>query len=365
MNAISTFLDKIYSYEYFAPIIFGLTAFLIVLFFIILFFGKKDEREKELEQTKKLELASLNAFSDEEIAKELTIEAEEKENPFEKIQEIVEEEQSFEEKYNFPELDLGPTIEMPSIEEQSFTEKYDFPKFDIDVEENKPYVEASKIESEKLAPILDPIENDALVFGNSVDKEKSPEEIKNKFSSLATSIEDELSNIEKMIEESHQESTPEKKEEQPVVKNIPGSKQIFSSVFVSPSKEETTEYDNDDFKNKFNSLLKDDKKQEELSFTQKYDFPKFDTEVKEEQKDLSFTQKYDFPKFDTEVNETKPSKPINFTIKERVVTKPVDLPKKADVDLPKLNEAVNNEKITKADFPEFPSITNELESFKR
>ena len=61
------FLDTLFNYEYFGPILFAVIAILIVLFFIILFFGKKEEKERILEETRRLELASLNAFKEEQV----------------------------------------------------------------------------------------------------------------------------------------------------------------------------------------------------------------------------------------------------------------------------------------------------------
>lgn len=60
------FLDKIFSYPNFGTILFAVIAVLTVLFFIILFFGKKDEKERKLEETRRLELANVNAFKEEE-----------------------------------------------------------------------------------------------------------------------------------------------------------------------------------------------------------------------------------------------------------------------------------------------------------
>jgi len=50
------FLDKIYGYEHFGVLLFSAIGILIVLFAVILFFGKKDEKKREIERTQKLEL---------------------------------------------------------------------------------------------------------------------------------------------------------------------------------------------------------------------------------------------------------------------------------------------------------------------
>lgn len=49
------FLDKIYGYEHFGIILFAFISVLVVIFLIVLFFGKKDEKKRELERTQALE----------------------------------------------------------------------------------------------------------------------------------------------------------------------------------------------------------------------------------------------------------------------------------------------------------------------
>lgn len=49
------FLDKLYSSNYFGIGLFAVIAFLVVAFLIVLFFGKKDEKKRKLEETQKLE----------------------------------------------------------------------------------------------------------------------------------------------------------------------------------------------------------------------------------------------------------------------------------------------------------------------
>ncbi len=54
------FLYKLYDTEYFGIGLFIVIAVLIFLFLLILFFGKKDEKNRKLEETKKLELMKEN-----------------------------------------------------------------------------------------------------------------------------------------------------------------------------------------------------------------------------------------------------------------------------------------------------------------
>ncbi|MBE6161252.1 MAG: hypothetical protein E7158_03430 [Firmicutes bacterium] len=53
------FLYKLYEQKYFGPSLLGAIIFLSILFLIVLFAGKKD-KNKRLEETKKLELAAIN-----------------------------------------------------------------------------------------------------------------------------------------------------------------------------------------------------------------------------------------------------------------------------------------------------------------
>lgn len=64
------FLYKLYENEYFGIGLFAIITVLLFLFLIILFFGKKDEKVRKLEETKKLELENINAFKEVEEMKE-------------------------------------------------------------------------------------------------------------------------------------------------------------------------------------------------------------------------------------------------------------------------------------------------------
>jgi len=59
-------LNKLYSYEYFKVYFITSIIILIILFIIILFFGKKDQKTREIEATKRLQQLNLddNAFKD-------------------------------------------------------------------------------------------------------------------------------------------------------------------------------------------------------------------------------------------------------------------------------------------------------------
>ena len=59
-------LNKLYSYEYFNLYLISAIVVLVILFFVILFVGKKDKKEREIETTKKLEkINNEDAFKSE------------------------------------------------------------------------------------------------------------------------------------------------------------------------------------------------------------------------------------------------------------------------------------------------------------
>ena len=57
------FLDKIYGYEHFGIFLFAAIAILVVLFLIVLFFGKKDEKKRELERTQQMAQPVADGFA--------------------------------------------------------------------------------------------------------------------------------------------------------------------------------------------------------------------------------------------------------------------------------------------------------------
>ena len=60
------FLNKLYSYEYFGTYLMIAIAVLVLLFIIVLIFGKKDQKKREIEETKKLQqINNTDAFKQE------------------------------------------------------------------------------------------------------------------------------------------------------------------------------------------------------------------------------------------------------------------------------------------------------------
>lgn len=63
-------LYKLYDMEYFAVGLLIVIAILVFLFLLILFFGKKDEKQRKLEETNKINLETANGFKEIEVDKE-------------------------------------------------------------------------------------------------------------------------------------------------------------------------------------------------------------------------------------------------------------------------------------------------------
>ena len=60
------FLDKLYSNEYFGFYLIIAIIVLVILFLVVLFFGKKDQRKREIEATKKLQQINVDTFKEED-----------------------------------------------------------------------------------------------------------------------------------------------------------------------------------------------------------------------------------------------------------------------------------------------------------
>ncbi len=61
------FLNRLYSYEYFGTYLMIAIIVLLLIFVIVLFFGKKDQKNREIEETKKLQQINVeNTFKEED-----------------------------------------------------------------------------------------------------------------------------------------------------------------------------------------------------------------------------------------------------------------------------------------------------------
>ncbi len=210
------FLNTIYSYEYFGFYLIMAIIVLVILFLVILFFGKKDQKNREIEATKKLEQLNTNAFKEEPIEEKLEINEPNKETNLEDTIVVPNMENMptlnyVEENEEIPEPVL-PTME--NIVEEKVEEKTDIYEPILDKIEEKPLAldSTNTFTNEFISQVEE---------SNDIVKEDASEEIK--------VPEFNLENIMKDIED-----TKEVKIEEKPINNEP----IFSSVYV-PEKEET------------------------------------------------------------------------------------------------------------------------------
>ena len=67
------FLESLYNYEYFGFYLIISIIVLVLLFLVILFFGKKDQKVREVEATKKLQQINAEAFKEEETKEKVEV----------------------------------------------------------------------------------------------------------------------------------------------------------------------------------------------------------------------------------------------------------------------------------------------------
>ncbi len=248
------FLNRLYSYEYFGTYLMISIAVLILLFVIILFFGKKDQKKREIEETKKLQqIKSEDAFKEEDNS--LKVETEEIKEP------VKEENPSVNEPVIVPSIEnITPNIESESLDSASDTlpnipNSLEVENLTTNIEtveqvenENleKPVLNAiPNIEEEKISegPVLEPEEELPLVFDSS----DAPEIPEFNLDEIIRSTVD-TNNIEPAKDEIDSLTI-----EMPKIEEAPKPKEVFSSVFV----EETP-------KEKVEELKKDDEEDFEL-----------------------------------------------------------------------------------------------------
>lgn len=262
------YLEKLYSYEYFPQILFGTIAVLLILLIIVILFGKKDEKIRKEEETKRLELAGLDAFAEvqsEPIPVEVPIAEGEPFNTFEDINQ----EDSFS-VVNDEQLDIQENIEAQaqdlvnsainnsvvgvpeSIDVPTPTERNDslmMPDFEIFQEEKKVEANNSAIEEEVPLSLSELHQKDDIVSfkENDIDLEENKFDAtatlpEFNFEELASSINKELDEINKLQEQAVKEDeikelpgqvdvTPIKE----VAKFTPSS--VFSSVYVNKERD--------------------------------------------------------------------------------------------------------------------------------
>ena len=168
------FLNKLYSYEYFGIYLMISILVLIVLFIVILFFGKIDQKNREIEATKKLQQIENDAFKDESIESSVEVNVMTQEN-LENDTIIVPSIEAIAENSNT--IDEIPEPELPIQEENNIEIEEvakDSKEETVIVENAAPTVDAKYDEpilpiepseqNEEITPLLEKIEEKPLVF---------------------------------------------------------------------------------------------------------------------------------------------------------------------------------------------------------
>lgn len=245
------FLNTIYSYEYFGFYLIMAIIVLVILFLVILFFGKKDQKNREIEATKKLEQINTDAFKEEPIEEKLEINELNKETNLEDtiVVSNIEDMPTLnyvEENEEIPEPVL-PTME--NIEEK-VEEKTDTYEPILDKIEEKPLVldNTNAFTNEFISQVE---ENNNVENNDIVKEDVAEEEIKVpefNLENIMKDIEDtkEVEVKEKPINNEPIFSSvyvPEKEEVEPIKEEIPVEKAMEDLEFELPSlkKEETEE----------------------------------------------------------------------------------------------------------------------------
>ena len=234
---MDNFLNNLYSYDNFGIYLIIAIVILVILFFLILFFGKNDKKNRELEETKRLQKLNPDLFKlDDEKDKVESIQENKIEE--EEIKPILtKEEESI--------IDNGPTIINENISENN--------------------------EAEEIKPILTKEEEKPLVIEEEplITEEKKEEELPEIPAYNPSEIAKEVEEIKEEIKEVEHIDDPEEKVEKTTTPNV----EVFSSVYVPKEEipkveEEKLVIDNEDDEFEL-PALKTDEEEELISEPQK------------------------------------------------------------------------------------------------
>lgn len=228
-------LNELYSYEYFGIYLIISIVVLVLLFAIILFFGKKDQKEREKTATLKLQQINEDAFREESLAEKLEIENEKLENDTIIVPNINDIPSITSEQDNeIPEPVLPVQEELPQVEETE--EIVEIKEAELPNQEVEPVSVEEKVE--EVAPLLEKVEEKPLVFNEFnfesekeipvVPKIETPYENLIKPEIVKEEIEVPTFDFDEIVK-----GVEEVKKEQTYTKGP----EIFSSVYV-PKKEE-------------------------------------------------------------------------------------------------------------------------------
>lgn len=212
------FIYKLYGYDNFTLYLTIAIVVLIILFVLVLIFGKKDQKLEETKRLQKIELEQALKKENEQPVKLETIENEIKEETKEVLP-VVEE-------------SVMPDVTEPAIEEEPISVKEAevivFEPMEIEEEENLPELNFER-----------PVRNNS---NKDTDEENAPIKVDElpefSFDDINDSLEKNLNELENIKQEFNSIEIPNVKEnvkEEPKVAFQPS--QVFSSVFVTKDEE--------------------------------------------------------------------------------------------------------------------------------
>lgn len=284
MENFEKILEQLYSYEYFGVYLTISIVVLVILFFVILFFGKKDQREREKTATLKLQQINNEAFKEEITEEKLEIT---EENKLENDTIIVPNINTFTE-----EVEEIPEPVLPTMDNVESIANYNEPTLVMDP------VEENQITKEIIEPTFPSVPEQTLIMDTPIlsEKEETPLVINN-FESVKSEVEvPVIESVSDILPKEEQEEievptfnfdeiikTVEetKDEEKPVAKGP----QIFSSVYVPPKEEPVVE------------LPKETANDEELDF----ELPTLKKEVVEDKAEPIQESVVELPKVEDEI----------------------------------------------------------------
>lgn len=165
------FLNKLYSYEYFGTYLMIAIAVLVLLFIIVLFFGKKDQKKREIEETKKLQqINNTDAFKEQSNVASVEVPKEEVKEP------VVTQEQLENDTIVVPNINDLATNTNSEININNNVEPVLPKEAEVEIPLNAEPIntnisnESNEAVSE---PILDKVEEKPLVF-NDIPNEEMP-----------------------------------------------------------------------------------------------------------------------------------------------------------------------------------------------
>ena len=233
------FLTNLYSNDNFGIILFIVISILVLAFLIVLFFGKKDQKERKLAETKSLEVKNTlaePAFTDDQPTIQLNIDPEvfgtpvppvinevEEVNPIESNEPVIPPIPIMEEQVNNSPVyhEWNEAIETPSkVEEPNSPPKIDFDALADSI--SKELESISAMEKEDTLKVEPEIYQENKIEATPIFSVREPEVEK------TISVINESPQVEEPIDKSRYEN-----QERP---KIPSPNQ-FSSVFVSKKKE--------------------------------------------------------------------------------------------------------------------------------